>query len=97
MNLKRFTRISEWEVEINQGIPGIRNLGLPGKLENAKAGNYVMLSIGCGDMFTVSDHIVLTSTYLVFVVDICTLDPFLQIQSLEVPVPFETADLGKVQ
>ena len=54
MSLKRFTRISEWGVEIDQGIPGIHNLGFPGKVENANGGNYVMVQIGCGDMFTVS-------------------------------------------
>ena len=54
MGLKRFTRISEWGVEIDQGIPGIHNLGFPGKVENANGGNYVMVQIGCGDMFTVS-------------------------------------------
>jgi hypothetical protein len=30
MGLKRFTSFDEWDVEINQGIPGIRNLGFPG-------------------------------------------------------------------
>ena len=56
MSLKRFTRISEWEVEINQGIPGMLNLGFPGNIENANTGNYVMVQIGCGDMFTVSEN-----------------------------------------
>jgi hypothetical protein len=68
MSLKRFTRISEWEVEINQGIPGIRNLGLPGELENAKAGNYVMLSIGCGDMFTVSENMRTQDTWFLLLI-----------------------------
>jgi hypothetical protein len=54
MGLKRFTRISEWEVETNQGIPSIRNFGFPANIENANTGNYVMVQIGCGDMFTVS-------------------------------------------
>jgi len=43
MGLKRFTRISEWEVKINQGIPGMLNLGFPGNIENANTGNYVMV------------------------------------------------------
>jgi len=54
MGLKRFTRISEWEVKINQGIPGMLNLGFPGNIENANTGNYVMVQIGCGDTFTIS-------------------------------------------
>jgi len=33
MDLKRFARIREWEVKIKQGIPGIRNLAVSGKLE----------------------------------------------------------------
>jgi hypothetical protein len=43
MGLKRFTRIGEWEMETNQGISGIRNFGFPGNIENANAGNYVMV------------------------------------------------------
>jgi hypothetical protein len=43
MGLKRFTSISEWGVEIGQGIPGIHNLGFPVNIENANAGDYVML------------------------------------------------------
>jgi len=40
MRLKSIARISEWEVEINQGITGIRNLGVPDKLEKANNGQY---------------------------------------------------------
>jgi hypothetical protein len=37
MDLKRFTRISEWAVEICQGISGIGNGGFRDKYENKSA------------------------------------------------------------
>ena len=52
--LKRFTRISEWDVETNQSILGLRNLGFPVNIEKANTGNYVMVKIECGDTFTIS-------------------------------------------
>jgi hypothetical protein len=68
MSLKRFTRISGWEVEINQRILGMRNLGFPGNIENANAGNYVMLQIGCGDMFTVSANMMMQDTWVLLLI-----------------------------
>jgi hypothetical protein len=63
MGLKSVTRISEWKVEINQGIPGIRDLDFPVNIENASTGNYVMVQIGCGDMFTVSENMRMSYTW----------------------------------
>jgi hypothetical protein len=36
MRLKSIARINEWEVRIDRDIPGMRNLGFPGKLDNVK-------------------------------------------------------------
>ena len=53
MRLKSIARISEWEVEINQGITGMRNPGIPGKSLKGThwATRYGIIS--CYDFFTV--------------------------------------------
>jgi hypothetical protein len=53
MGLKRFTRISEWEVEIGQGILGIRNISLTDKYKNKSTGLCVVVKAFLLEMISV--------------------------------------------
>jgi hypothetical protein len=50
MRLKSIARISEWEVEINQGITGMRNPGIPGNFRGFRV-TVVRLTTGQHGIF----------------------------------------------